>query len=127
MSLRDKILSTDDIESELVEVPAWGVTLEVRSMDARSRTRLIRSATSEDGKVEMEHLYPDTVMMCTYDPETGERVFNDDDRELLLSKSAAAIELLAMTAMKVSGLSTDAATAAGKELPLTGNEDSSLS
>ncbi len=127
MSLRDQIFATDDIEIEMVEVPAWKMTLEVRSMDARSRSKLIKSATQADGSIAMENLYPDTVIMCTFDPESGEQVFTDSDRDMLLSKSAAAIELLAMTAMKVSGLSAEAKTEAGKESPSTENEDSSSS
>lgn len=127
MSIRDQILNADDIESELVEIPAWGVSVEVRSMDGRSRTRLLKMTTDSEGTVDMETLYPEMVILCSYDPSTGERVFEAGDRDALLSKSAGPLEMLALAAMRVSGMTGDALNTAGKDLPSTENDDSSLS
>lgn len=124
MSIREQILNADDIETELVEVPVWGVTVEVRSMDGRSRTRLLKNAASTDGNIDMETLYPEMVIRCTFDPETGERIFVEDDADLLLSKAAGPLELLAMAAMRVSGMTSDAMDVAGKDSPSTESEDS---
>lgn len=127
MSLRDQILSANDIESTLLEVPNWGVTLEVRSMDGRSRARLLKAAALPDGTVDLERLYPEVVILCSHDPETGERVFTDADRDGLLSKSAAAIELVALTAMNVSGMTQKSQADAGKDSSSTESVASTLS
>lgn len=113
-NLRNKILQAEDIESEMVEVPQWGVTVEVRSMDARSRISMTQDV-SEDGSVSMERLYPDMVIQTAHDPETGERIFGADDRDLLLSKSSAALDILATAAMRVSGMSPTSVDEAGKD------------
>lgn len=127
MSLRDKILNADDIESELIEVPTWDVTVEVRSMDARSRTRLIKMASNEQGMVDMEVIYPEMVMLCCYDPETGERIFGEEDRDALMSKSSVPVELLALAAMRVSGMNSTAVDDSGKDFSTTEKGASSLS
>ena len=127
MSIRDQIINADDIEYEIIEVPVWGVSIEVRSMTGRARTRLIKTATDNDGQLDMETLYPDMVILCAFDPETGEQIFTQDDRDLLLSKSAGPLELIALAAMRISGMTPDAIEVAGKDLPSTENDDSSSS
>ena len=127
MSIRDQIINADDIEHEIIEVPVWGVSIEVRSMTGRARTRLIKTATDNDGQLDMETLYPDMVILCAFDPETGEQIFTQDDRDLLLSKSAGPLELIALAAMRISGMTPDAIEVAGKDLPSTENDASSLS
>lgn len=124
MSLRDQILNADDINSELVEIPVWGVTVEVRSMDGRARTRLLRLSTDGTGEVDMERIYPEMVILCSHDPETGERIFTEDDRDAILSKAAGPVELLALAAMRVSGMSGDALDAAGNDSSSTENDAS---
>ena len=45
MSIREQIINAEDIEHEIIEVPVWGVSIEVRSMTGRARTRLIKTLT----------------------------------------------------------------------------------
>ena len=127
MSIREQIINADDIEHEIIDIPVWGVKIEVRSMTGRARTRLIKTATDNDGQLDMETLYPDMVILCAFDPETGEQIFTQDDRDLLLSKSAGPLEQVALAAMRISGMTPDALDAAGKDLPSTEDDDSSLS
>jgi hypothetical protein len=124
VSLRDQILNADDIDSELVEIPAWGVTVEVRSMDGRARTRLLKMTTSGDGEVDMEKVFPEMVILCSHDPETGERIFTEDDRDAILAKAAGPVELLALAAMRVSGMSGTAIDEAGNDSSSTEKDDS---
>lgn len=113
MSLRDKILAADDIQSEAVEVPEWGVTLEVRGMNGADRSRILEAASaSDDGKISIGNMYVETVIASTYDPETGLRVFSENDRDALMGKSASAIDRLATVGMRLSamdGKATDTA------------------
>jgi hypothetical protein len=125
-NLSNIIFSADDIESELVEVKAWGVTVLVKSMTARDRARMINSSVTESGGFQLEDILPDMVIASTYDPETGERVFQDGDRDALMSKSAAPIEQIATIAMRLSGMEENSVDEAGKEFLPTTTDGSSL-
>lgn len=114
-SLSEKIFATDDIESEIVNVKAWGVAVLVKSMTAKDRARMIGSANVATGQFNLEQVLPDLVIHCTYDPDTGERVFLESDRDALMAKSAAAIEEIATVALRLSGLGDGAAEEAGKD------------
>jgi len=67
------------------------------------------------------------VILCSFDPESGEQIFSQDDRDLLLSKSAGPLELIALAAMRISGMTPDAIDVAGKDSLSTENDDSSSS
>lgn len=125
-NLSAQIFAADDIESELVEVKQWGVTVLVKSMTARDRARMITTGVSESGVFRLEEILPDLVIASTYDPETGERVFEESDRDALMAKSAAPIEQIATVAMRLSGLEENATDEAGKDSSPTPTEDSSL-
>jgi len=101
--LRGKIFSADDITKELLEVPEWGVSVEIRSMTAGQRATLTEGATSAD-KVDVSNMYAKTVIATVFDPETGLPVFTEQDREAILSKNGAVIERLATKALGSSGL-----------------------
>ena len=124
-NLSAQIFAADDIESELVEVKQWGVTVLVKSMTARDRARMITTGVSESGVFRLEEILPDLVIASTYDPETGERVFEESDRDALMAKSAAPIEQIATVAMRLSGLEENATDEAGKDSSPTPTEDSS--
>lgn len=127
MSIREQILNANDIETQMVEVEQWGVTVEVRSLDGRSRAALIQAATNAEGSVDLEKLYPELVMLCAHDPATGERIFTPEDRDALMAKSGAALEVVALAAMQVSGMTQTARDEAGKDSSSIPNVDSSLS
>lgn len=110
VSLREKILAADDIASEMVEVPEWDVTVEVRGMNGADRSRILETAASSvDGKIGIGTMYVETVIASTYDPETGLRIFTDADRDDLMSKSASAIDRLATIGMRLSAMDGKAA------------------
>lgn len=114
MSLRDRIFAADDIGRESLEVPQWGVTLEIRTMTAHRRSQMLKAAALDEGGVDLDVLYPMLVVSCVFDPETGEAVFTNDDMAGLQEKSAAAIELVATKAMEMSGMTAKAVDAEGK-------------
>jgi hypothetical protein len=126
-NLSNLIFAADDIESELVEVKPWGVTVLVKSMTARDRAKMIGDSVENNGAFRLEEVLPDLVILCTFDPETGEKVFADNDRDALMAKSAAPIEQIATVAMRLSGMDEDAVDEAGKDSSPTVTADSSLS
>jgi hypothetical protein len=119
MSLRDRILQASDITAETVEVPEWGVTVEVRTMTGAERAKIMQSAAEAGGVMDFTKIYPDVVISCTFDPESGERVFDWEDRPNLMAKSGLAIDRIAAVGLRLSGFTKEAQDAAGKGSSLT--------
>lgn len=109
MSLRDTILSADDLEESVEDVPEWDVKILFRGMTGRQRIRLVErvSATGPD----REFMYADILIATALDPETGEQVFDPADREALTGKAGGVLERLALIVMKLSKVSIDDAEA----------------
>ena len=127
MSLRDQILAAEDIPSEKVQIPEWGVTIEVRGMTGAERTRIMDKAVDQQGGVNLQFVYPEIVIATSFDDVTGEQIFNPSDRDTLLTKSAVALDRLAQVGMRLSGFTQESADEAGKDSSATATADSSLS
>jgi hypothetical protein len=127
VSLRDQIFAIQDIPSEMVEVPEWGVKLEVRGMTGAERTRIMDLAIDNKGGMNLQFVYPEIVIATAFDPETGLQVFTPNDRGTLLSKSATALDRLAGVGMRLSGFTEEASDEKGKDSSATASVDSSSS
>jgi hypothetical protein len=126
VNLRDKIMAADDIPAEAVKVPEWGVEVLVKGMSAGERIRLMQNAFDQSTQqVNMSIVYPDVLVACTFDPETGDAVFTEQDKTAILAKSSAAIERLANVGLRLSGIGKEEQDEAGKSFSTTQNEDSS--
>ena len=101
--LRKTILEADDIATEIVEVPEWGTSIEVRGMDGKERAKLLKGAAT-GGEINMEKWFPDLLIATVYDPATGEKVFEPADRDAINHKSGAAIAAIADVSARLSGL-----------------------
>jgi len=115
VSLRDRILAADDIGRTTVDVPQWGVQVEVRTMSAGKRSRMLQTCTLPDGTVDLDRLYPMLIIATVFDPADGERIFTEEDITLLQEKSASAIEFVAQKAMEMSGMTAKAVDEEGKD------------
>lgn len=115
-ALKQAIAAANDIEQEEFYVEAWDVTVGVRSMDGNARANLIENFSDADGRMQFRKLYPELLIQCLFDPATGEPVFEDTeaDRQLIMSKSGAALDAVAKKAMEMSGLDAKAEERAGK-------------
>lgn len=128
MSLKDKILAATDIPSETLRIPEWDVEVLIKGMSAGDRITLMQNAYDQKTQqVNMAAVYPDVVVSCVHDPETGDPVFTDNDKTAILAKSSAAVEKIADVGLRLSGIGKDADDAAGKDSSPTPNEDSSSS
>ena len=103
MSLRETILTADDIEEVTVDVPEWGVKVQLRAMTAKQRLRLVDQIQAKD----KTYMYSDILIALALDPETGEPIFDKADREALSEKSGAVCERLALTVIELSGVSVE--------------------
>jgi len=99
--LRDKILAFDDRTHEVVNVPEWGVDVNVYTMTARDKTTIEKSFIKEGGIA--DNGYAKIVQLCVCD-DNGIRIFTDKDVELLQDKSSSAICRIAKVAMRLSKL-----------------------
>ena len=125
MNLRDKILAATDIPSEVVRIPEWDVDILVKGMSAGDRLHLQKvSYDQTTGQVHMEKMYPDIVVSCCHDPETGDSIFTDDDKDAILAKSSAAVEKIAEVGLRLSGLGKGSDDEAGKGSSPTPSDDS---
>jgi hypothetical protein len=114
-NLRDKIRSAQDRNSESVEIPEWDVTVEVRSMTGRQRSRIM-SALDSEGADRLNAFWGDVIVSCVHDPETGEPVFGDEDVEWLVGeKSSNVLDTLSGACLRISGIIDGAVDEAGKD------------
>ena len=120
LSIRDRILAADDIPTELVEVPEWGVTVRVRGLTGSERDAYEAEAyvmgQMPDGKrdvaASMRDFRSRRVVRGVTDPETGERVFSDMDAPLLGRKAAIVVDRIDDVVARLSGMDPEAVRAA---------------
>lgn len=107
MSLRDRILAAEDRPHTDVEVPEWGVTVRIRAMSGLDRDLWEAGilARRQSGGGPLANMRASLVAHCALDPETGERLFSEDDVAVLGSKAAKPLDRLFSVASDLSGLS----------------------
>ena len=108
MSIRDKIFAANDIRTEVVDIPEWGVKVELRGKSVEQQWKLIEKCRRPDGSIDSELLSVETILACSYDPDTGERVFEDADRDMLRKKASGPFQKLLAAANRVAGLEDEA-------------------
>ena len=109
MSLLSKtaILAAQDLQTEDVEVPEWGGAVRVRSFTGRERDAFESSMVRGEGrnrKVDLTNMRARLVGLTVID-ETGQRLFTDEEVDLLGAKSGAALDRVFAIAQKLNGLS----------------------
>lgn len=107
-TLRERILSANDIRTEIVEVPEWGVSVEVRGLTARARAEVLQNSMDGRGSINFAKAYSLLVIACAMDPETHEPIFEAADRDALDTKAGGALERVALAAARLSGLDNEA-------------------
>lgn len=107
-----KFLSRDDILSAViktteVDVPEWDGKVKVRELTSHEATELGFGMVSDEGKIDRSQV-PDmmakAVALAAID-ENGERLFSEDDVELLRQKSFGPIQRIANAVLNMSGMS----------------------
>lgn len=132
MGLRDKILSVSDIKTERLEIPDWGVEVEVRGLTGAGRARINAASTvrhvDDAGATSLVKdeaiLYPLLIIASVFDPATGTPVFGEADRDAIGGKSAGVLEDVAMAICRLSGITADAVTVIRKNSETTPSADS---
>lgn len=127
LSIRDRIAACAPYAAEIVKIPEWDVEIEVRSMALGERNEMLQRASEGEGDTNIQSVYPEMVVRCSYDPETGERVFSQDDVEFINTRRADLVDKLALAAMKLSGMDEDSVDEEAKKSSETEVSESSSS
>lgn len=116
MSLRDQIANADDLFSERVEVPEWGMTITLKSPTVAARAKMLGRFVSADGTFSSDNLsemYP-ALLIATCVDDDGVPLFTDADADLIRSKNGMVVERIATVALRLCGM-TDDAVSTGKD------------
>jgi len=127
MSLRDKILSIEnDTPSELVKVPEWGVEILVRGFSLGAKDDFLASILDmKTNEPNLKAFNAGILIGTAFDPETGERLFTENDIPVLKQKSAAAVARIVEVGQKLSGLDAEAVDIAAKKSSSTAKDERS--
>lgn len=111
MGLRDRILKSEDLDREKLDVPAWGGEVLIRELTGFERdklTDLYMDAQVADpaNPGELKQLIPKDYrsricQMAIIDPD-GSQVFSEADIEALQQKSARTIDLVSQAITRLS-------------------------
>lgn len=107
-------LSAEDIlkQTELphvdVEVPEWGGTVRIRSLNGRERDEMeaaviVYDEHGREGR-DLTNIRSKLIAKCVINPDTGERMFTDAQAHALGELSAAALERLFDAINSISGM-----------------------
>ena len=102
MSLRDTILTANDLDESIEDVPEWGVKVTMRGMTAKQRIELVDRAPKDKG-----YMYSDILIEMAWNEAGDQKLFEKADREALSKKSGGVQERLALAVLKLSGVDTD--------------------
>ena len=104
---KSAILAANDLKTQDVDVPEWGGTVRVRAFTGRERDAFEASMVRGDGKdrkVDLTNMRARLVALSVVD-EAGQRVFSDEEVDLLGAKSGSALDRVFAVAQELNGLS----------------------
>ena len=99
---KDAILNSDDLPTEVLNVPEWGGTVTIKAWSGSDLSRIL-------GFVDKPSFYIDVAAASIVD-DKGERIFSSpQDVQALSKKNGQAIKTIASAALDLNGLSASAA------------------
>ena len=103
-----EILSQDDLKFTDLQIPEWGdAWVRVRTLNASERDHFEAWTVSRNGRkvtTNLENIRARLVLLCLINPETGERLFEEEDTYPLGGKSAAALDRIFTECQRLNGL-----------------------
>lgn len=105
-TLAEQILQAQDLRTEAVEVPEWGVTVYITTMKAKELDAFQNSLLTMKGNtqtVSLNNMRSRFLVRCLVD-EKGEHIFTDEQAKELSEKSGGVVQRLFMIAQKINGL-----------------------
>lgn len=106
--LRGRIRSSVP-KGESLEVEGWDATIELRPMSVAEKASLAVEDEDDLKADEAAMMLPRVIVFTAYDPESGDRLFTDEDLEWLKDQPSNVIETVALAGFRVSGVDGDEA------------------
>lgn len=110
-SLRDAILTVNDLEQREIRIDGWDFPVNVRVISGRERQQLVEKwGQVKDDEAAMQDLLPFVCALCLVDAD-GSRPFDPNeqvDLDLLKGKGARQLEEVYHAAMRINGMEDDA-------------------
>ncbi len=108
-SIRQQVKDCKDLKEELYHVPVWEVDILLRSFDGEQREKIITSARRAGKKsgteLDFTPLYPNIVVMCSYEPDNPDKpVFSEADTDWLKKKHGGLLEKIAVKVFQLSAM-----------------------
>lgn len=100
---KDQILSAQDLKTISVPVPEWGGSVSVRTLSGVERDEWEASIVGENRKLDTANLRARFAALVIVD-DSGQRMFNDLDAQLLGRKSARALNRVFEAGQKLNGI-----------------------
>lgn len=104
MTLRDQILSSNDLVYEVVDIPEWGVSVRVYVMSGIERDRIDSFLSSITKNKNLDHVRS-ALAIATVRDDNGKPIFGPADLEALSQKSSAALDRIFAVAQRINKLS----------------------
>jgi hypothetical protein len=117
--LRDQIKAAADLRRESIHVPEWDAAVAIRTLTARERSEWEMTLFDKKGNVtQRADMREQLVGRCLIDPDTDERIFDENEFAELGSKSAEVLDRLFAVARRVNGIGAEAEAAIEKNFPV---------
>lgn len=116
---RKSILSANDVRLEKVAVPEWGGDVYLRVISGTDRDRFEESYADQKMKS-----FRIRFLLLTLCDESGERLFKDEEADLLGKKSSVVINRLFEAGWKLNAFTQEAVDALGEGSPTAQSGDS---
>lgn len=100
---REQVLNIKDIKEVEIDVPAWEMSILVRSISALERARIIKQSTDKDGTLDTSKFQTMIIVTACVEPK-----FEKADTDALGAMAAGTIASLAEEIVLASGFSTTA-------------------
>ena len=113
MSIRDKFLKSI-VTSEIVSVELRNpqgdfetVKVEVRQRTVKQQYDILDKVRNPQGEIDGLGLAVETIMACSYDPDTGDKVFDPADKDALMNVESSAFQVLLAATNKAAGFDSE--------------------
>ena len=113
IATRDAILSANDLKTQDVDVPEWGVSVRVSTLTGTARDALSKAMVGADGQIDSSQYRERMVAACVVG-EDGKPLFSADDVGILGTKSAIALQRVFTVAESLNAISAQAVETAEK-------------
>ena len=97
---------TQKVAEEVVDIPEWDTQVLCKALSSEGRIKLQIAAYDFKTKTtDLRRVFPEAVLLGSYNPATGNRIFKESHRDTLLKVvDGGPVEKLAMVVLRLSHL-----------------------